>query len=86
MVVASYTTANRGQWDDFVGVSSSGTFFHTINWKTVIEKAFGYTSLYFFVEDQGHIKGVLPLFLVKKPLRGRVLISVPFGVYGGDMY
>ncbi len=83
MQINSYTPVSRGPWDDFVARSSEGTFFHTINWKTVIEKVFGYTSMYYLVMQDEVIKGVLPLFLVKKPLRGHVLISIPFGVYGG---
>ena len=83
MEVKTYSPAYRDQWNDFVALSPTGTFFHTISWKTVLEKAFAYTPWYFFVECQGSIQGVLPLFLVKKPLRGHVLISIPFGVYGG---
>lgn len=83
MEVKSYTPAISKAWDDFISASSHGSFFHTIIWKTVIEKAFGYKSYYFFLEHQGVIKGILPLFLVKKPLQGQVLVSVPFGVYGG---
>ena len=83
MVVVPYTTAKRKDWDEFVAVSTTGTFFHTINWKTVLERVFGYTSMYFLVEEQGAITGVLPLFLVRKPLGGKSLISLPFAVYGG---
>ncbi|WP_454065108.1 FemAB family XrtA/PEP-CTERM system-associated protein [Candidatus Nitrospira salsa] len=83
MDVNAYTPQNQGRWDDFVALSPAGTFFHTSRWKAVIEKVFGYQSVYYLAEHEGAIKGVLPLFLVKKPLRGQVLISVPFGVYGG---
>ncbi|MCA9471137.1 MAG: FemAB family PEP-CTERM system-associated protein [Nitrospirales bacterium] len=83
MVVAPYTAAHRQDWDEFVAVSATGSFFHTINWKTVLEKVFGYTSMYFLVEEQGVIQGVLPLFLVKNPLGRKTLISLPFAVYGG---
>ena len=83
MEVKAYTPSHQGRWDDFVSVSSTGTFFHTTVWKTVIEKVFGYTPWYFLVEGDNAIKGILPLFLVKKPFHGQVLISIPFGVYGG---
>lgn len=83
MEVKPYTPPMQERWDNFVSLSSIGTFFHTTIWKTVIEKVFGYTPWYFFTESDGEITGVLPLFLVNKPLRGRALISIPFGVYGG---
>ncbi len=83
MEVKPYSPASQQSWDDFVCLSRSGSFFHTIAWKTVIEKCFGYAPWYFLAESEGDVKGVLPLFLVNKPFRGKVLISVPFGVYGG---
>ncbi|GJL54383.1 MAG: peptidoglycan bridge formation protein FemAB [Nitrospirales bacterium] len=83
MDIHSYVPVNQRRWDDFVAVAPAGTFFHTTLWKTVIEKVFKYKSLYYFAERDGRIEGVLPLFVVNKPLRGKVLISVPFGVYGG---
>ena len=83
MDIKLYTPTWQSRWDDFVALSSAGTFFHTTAWKSVIEKVFAYTPWYFLAELDGEIKGILPLFLVKKPLRGQVLISIPFGVYGG---
>ena len=83
MDVQPYTSVWQSKWDECVSRSIGGTFFHTTAWKTIIETVFGYTPHYFFVEQEGEILGILPLFLVKKPLRGQVLISVPFGVYGG---
>ncbi len=83
MEVKPFSPAVKESWDNFVSLSPSGSFFHTTAWKTVIEKSFGYSPWYFLVEHRGDIQGILPLFLVKKPFRGTVLISVPFGVYGG---
>ena len=38
---------------------------------------------YLVVVQGSRIRGVLPLFLVKNLLLGKVLISSPFAVYGG---
>ncbi len=71
------------QWNDFVFSSDSATFFHRAEWKTVIEKSFGHTTYYFFVEDQGKIIGILPLVHIKSLLFGNSLSSCAFCVYGG---
>jgi len=70
-------------WDRYVRSAPRGTFFHLIGWKRVIERSFGHRPLYLYAEENGIIKGVLPLFYVKSLLFGRSIISVPFGVYGG---
>jgi FemAB-related protein (PEP-CTERM system-associated) len=70
-------------WDRFVCEHSSGSPFHLTAWKKSIEQTFGYESKYLVVVQGSRIRGVLPLFLVKNLLLGKVLISSPFAVYGG---
>lgn len=70
-------------WDSYVEQHPNATVFHLSAWKRVVEKAFGFKSRYLFLEQDGVIRGVLPLFLVSSPLQGRSLISTPFAVYGG---
>ena len=81
--IKNYSDDCQEKWDDFITASSQGSLFQTTLWKTVIEQTFGYQSCYVFAEEDGKVTGVLPLFLVKKPVWGRAFISVPFGVYGG---
>jgi FemAB-related protein (PEP-CTERM system-associated) len=57
--------------------------FHLTAWKRSIERAFGFQARYLAVEEQGTIRGVLPLFLVDNWVQGKSLISAPFAVYGG---
>lgn len=79
-------TADREQWNNVVLASSEGTFFHTFDWSEVIkrygEKTSSFVPRHVFVVDKrsGEIVGTLPLFLDK---RHRILISLPFGDYGG---
>ena len=35
------------------------------------------------VKEEGEIKGILPLFLMRSMLFGKKLVSVPFAPYGG---
>lgn len=60
-----------------------GTPFHLPAWKNTIEDGFGYQPYYMAAEEDGAVRGVLPLFLVRNAIVGKVLISTPFAVYGG---
>ena len=70
-------------WDDYIYRSANSTFFHQIGWKRVVEKTYGHKPVYLIAEDDGEIKGVLPLFLMKSRIFGKKLVSVPFAPYGG---
>jgi FemAB-related protein (PEP-CTERM system-associated) len=83
MRIATYHESIREAWDGYVRSALGATLFHLSGWKHVIERSFGHRACYFYAEDNGRIKGILPLFYVKSLLFGRSLISVPFGVYGG---
>ena len=60
-----------------------GSLFHTTKWRRILEKTFLYTSCFLVVSEEDVIRGILPLYLVPKPLGGHMGVSVPFGVYGG---
>ena len=71
------------RWDAFVERCPEATFFHRTGWQTVIEKAFGHKTWFFFAESNGEIIGVLSLAEIKSRIFGHSLSSLPFCVYGG---
>src|SRR5215468_830 len=81
--VRPYQDRYQGAWDEYVYHHPSGSIFHSIAWKRVIERVFRFEARYLFVEEHGNIRGVLPLFMVSNLLFGRSLISTPIAVYGG---
>ena len=70
-------------WDEFACSNTSGSIFHTLAWRRILERTFFYKSIYVAAYENGAICGIVPLFLVPRPFGGSVLVSVPFGVYGG---
>ncbi len=70
-------------WDEFVTGHPCGTPLHLVAWKKTIESVFRYKPYYLMATEAGQTRGVLPLFLVKNLLMGKVLLSTPFAVYGG---
>ncbi|WEF31780.1 FemAB family XrtA/PEP-CTERM system-associated protein [Pseudoduganella chitinolytica] len=75
--------ADRARWDAFVQACPQATFFHRAGWQRVIEGAFGHRTWFYLAEQDGVIRGVLPLAQIKSRLFGHSLIALPFCVYGG---
>lgn len=71
------------EWNACVEASPTGTFFHLIGWKDVLERAFGYRTRYLVARRGGEIAGVLPLCEVPRPFGGVCLLSLPFAVEAG---
>lgn len=70
-------------WDFYVHSSNNSTFYHQIGWKNVVERTYRHKPIYLTAKEEGEIKGVLPLFLMKSILFGTKLVSVSFAPYGG---
>lgn len=70
-------------WNAFVDSHPLGTPFHLTAWRDCIQETFHYEPRLMLAEQNGQVRGVLPLFLVSSPLAGRILLSSPFAVYGG---
>lgn len=79
----AYSDADQAAWDAFVMRHPGSSPFHLTAWKKTIEQAFGYRPVYLVASSGRGIEGILPLFLVRNPIIGKVLISSPFAVYGG---
>ena len=75
--------AQDASWNAFVRRHRLGTPFHLTLWRDCIAETFGYQPRYLMAESGGEVRGVLPLFLLRTPLAGKILLSTPFAVYGG---
>ena len=81
--VREATPADAAAWNAFVYARPDGTFFHRIEWRDVLQRAFGHRPHYLVAERGGELVGVLPLAEVTSVLFAHALISTPFCVYGG---
>jgi len=76
--------ADTQDWDSFVKTHPYGSAFHLTAWLNTIEKSFGHEPRHILArESSGAIVGVLPLFLVRSRIFGRLLVSTPQAAYGG---
>jgi hypothetical protein len=76
---------NESEWEDFLRSIPEATFYHTINWKNILEKSFGYTPAYLTIRDEGEIVGICPGF-VTTPWSFRIYTSLPHSDYGGPLF
>ncbi|MBV9264857.1 MAG: FemAB family PEP-CTERM system-associated protein [Acidobacteriaceae bacterium] len=85
VLVGELDAARSDAWDEYVLSHPFGSPFHLNAWRKSIEETFRYKPVYLMATRAGQICGVLPLFIVKTPLLGKVLLSTPFAVYGGAL-
>lgn len=71
------------RWDHYVRAHARGSFFHLLGWRRVIKRAYGKPDHYLYVERDGVLAGVLPLFVSGAAPFASALVSVPVGVHGG---
>jgi len=73
----------QGAWDNYVTSAPAGTFCHLSGWKTIVERTLGHRCFYLTARNDRGISGVFPISLVRNPLFGHCLVSLPLAVYGG---
>ena len=72
----------RSSWRDAVARSGDAHLGHAVEWSSVIARAYGHEPLYLAAAGAGSI-GALPAFVVRRPLFGTVVTSMPFLDSGG---
>jgi hypothetical protein len=70
---------------DYVDRHPQATFFHTDIWRQAVTEAFGHDDCSLVAWRDGQVVGVLPIMRVVSRLAGSLLVSVPYGVYGGAL-
>jgi FemAB-related protein (PEP-CTERM system-associated) len=83
MVDVSLTTHPDGRWRQAVDALPAARLAHAPEWLGVIERAYSHTPLYLTAAADDGSYGVMPAFLVKRPLLGTIVTSMPFLDSGG---
>lgn len=81
--VERLTWGREPGWNQFVNDHSEATVFHTLAWRNAVRASFKHDTEYLLAIRDNRIEGVLPLFLLRGPVIGRMLVSVPYAVGGG---
>jgi hypothetical protein len=73
------------EWEDFVEVTPGGTFYHSIEWKKVIEKSFPHITMYLTIRNEnGRLMGICPTAILGSN-NMRILSSLPYSDFGGPV-
>jgi serine/alanine adding enzyme len=72
-----------GDWGRAVEALGTSSLAHAGQWRTVIRNTYGHDPLYLSAEDGDGRRGVLPAFIVRRPVGGTVVSSMPFLDGGG---
>ena len=75
--------AVRAGWCELAGSNGEGTLFHHPDWSDAVADVFSHRPAHIFAMRGERLFGVLPMFEVRSWLTGRLLVSVPYAVYGG---
>ena len=66
------------RWDDKLHAFDQATIFHTSDWARVIQRAYGYATVYLLGNSNGNRMALMPLFHINSVLTGRRGVSLPF--------
>jgi serine/alanine adding enzyme len=76
------TEQDQERWNQFVNTHSECTNYHRWSWKDVFENVFGWSAVYLIAEEDGVVRGILPLIHQRCMLR-TYLSSMPHLKGGG---
>lgn len=79
------TLATEVDWNDYVAAHPLGTIFHELAYRNAVQRAYGHRAVYFLARSGGTVCGALPMFLVESRIAGRMLVSMPYAIYGGPL-
>ena len=76
---------HRGDWQNYVDVPArrEATLFHSLSWMDAIRASYRHRPHYLMAYQRNAVVGVFPLFEIRSLLAGRILVSVPYAIYGG---
>ncbi|MEW6249697.1 MAG: FemAB family XrtA/PEP-CTERM system-associated protein [Planctomycetota bacterium] len=82
-VRAVQTDADRAAWHAYLLRAAGRTCFHEPAWCAAVAATFGHAARHLIALRGTEPAGILPLMEVHSLIGGRMLVSVPYGTYGG---
>jgi FemAB-related protein (PEP-CTERM system-associated) len=80
MFVAELQERDRIAWDTYVEQAAGGLPQHLSGWADILSQTYGYPIHYLMAREGKRVEGVLPLFVVRSPLMGNSIRSMPGGL------
>jgi len=70
-------------WDEYVQRAPGACHSQLSAWHRVVERTYGHRAFYLWASQDGKVKGILPLILLRSVVFGKSLVSLPFLDDGG---
>jgi FemAB-related protein (PEP-CTERM system-associated) len=83
MDVVPLSREREADWQDFVVRSPHASLGHLVGWRNAVARTYGHAPHGLMALAGGRVAGVLPLFLVRRPLLGPLLVTAPFLSHAG---
>ncbi len=92
MRITELTDKDRPAWDRYVAHSAYGLPQHLSGWRDVLSKTYGFDTCYCMAQYDGapgsahqpEVAGILPLYVIRSPLVGRIVTTMPGGLCAND--
>ena len=76
--ISSLRAAEQGDYSAYLAAQADACAYHSLAWRDLLCRVYGYQPHYLLARDAGVICGVLPLMMVARPWSGRHLSALPF--------
>jgi FemAB-related protein (PEP-CTERM system-associated) len=83
LLITSAHDVSPATWDAYVEAHPDATGYHLAGWRLPTERALCHRWRPLVAEEEGRIRGVLPLVEVRRAVFRPQLITGPFGLYNG---
>jgi len=83
LVVRPLVDSDAAEWARYVEASPGASLFHHPAWCQTVGRVLGCRPSHLIATRAGETVGLLPLMEIDSLLGGRMLVSVPYGTYGG---
>lgn len=77
--------ADEGSWNRFVEGHPQGSPFHLTGWSRAVGEGLGHHARHLIAIEDGRVRGVMPLIMVRSSLTGCRMVSTPLAGYGGPL-
>jgi serine/alanine adding enzyme len=70
-------------WSEYLALNQQSSLYHDAAWAELIRSCFGHRTFFLAAQDNGALRGILPLVYLKSRIFGKALVSMPYFNYGG---
>ena len=83
IIVTQISEKNKAQWDEFVLQHPNASPYHLFAWCASVWQSYGFQCFYLVAKEKEHIRGLVPLIVMRTLGGKKLLSSLPYCDVGG---